>query len=221
MPKRKKQKVAATASTVSLPLPPVSLSVHGIKGFESFPTDPAVFSGCVTVDNVNNADEPSEIGSGACVCSTGLILTAGHVAPSVGAVRRIGFPSGEAYDATCIKTGVRYDLSILKIRETPKQRRKRRRSFPFVHIAELPALRRDRLVCVGQLGTRSKQRLEANVGRCVSQSKYPLENQLEVGGMVHDSPVYGGSSGSPLLHAATGELVGVHVGFDHNRFEAH
>jgi len=38
--------------------------------------------------------------------------------------------------------------------------------------------------------------------------------------MVHNCPVYGGSSGSPLLHGDTGELVGVHVGFDHNRFEA-
>ena len=43
---------------------------------------------------------------------------------------------------------------------------------------------------------------------------------MEVGGLVHDCPVYGGCSGAPLLHAQTGELVGVHVGFDHNRFQA-
>ena len=39
-------------------------------------------------------------------------------------------------------------------------------------------------------------------------------------GLVHNCPVYGGSSGSPLLRADTGELVGIHSAFDFNRFEA-
>ena len=31
---------------------------------------------------------------------------------------------------------------------------------------------------------------------------------------------YAGSSGSALLHGQTGELVGIHTGFDHKKFSA-
>ena len=51
-----------------------------------FPTE--ALSGCVTVDNL----EDGEIGSGCCVDpDQGLILTAGHVAESIGDVRRVAF----------------------------------------------------------------------------------------------------------------------------------
>ena len=59
---------------------------------------------------------------------------------------------------------------------------------------ELPAAVKSKLVCVGQPGVRAKQRLEANVGKCTSQARDPLAAQMEVGGMVHNCPVYGGSS---------------------------
>jgi hypothetical protein len=32
--------------------------------------------------------------------------------------------------------------------------------------------------------------------------------------------VYGGCSGAALLHGETAELVGIHTGFDHKKFEA-
>ena len=63
-------------------------------------------------------------------------------------------------------------------------------------------------------------RLEATLGRIAQQCRDPLREQLEEGGIAHDCPVYGGSSGSPLLHGRTGELVGIHTGFDFRRFQA-
>lgn len=209
MPKTRKRRRGAVEQ-----LPPVEVSVRA-KGFESFPAGPDTLGACVTVDTIGDNADPVEIGSGACVSAEGLILTAGHVAPVVGAVRRVSFASGATFDATCIKTAERHDLSLLRI-----VRGKRGPSLPALRVAEKPAPVKAKLVCVGQPGVRAKLRLEANVGKCTSQSKDPLAEQIENGGLVHNCPVYGGSSGSPLLLATSGELVGVHTGFDLNRFEA-
>ena len=195
-------------------LPPVQLSVDA-RGFESFPTSANILGACVTVDNLGPDGEPIEIGSGACVSGEGLILTAGHVAPAVGAVRRVSFASGDTFFAKCIKTAELYDLALLQVESGMAAS-----SFPALKVADQPAPVKAKLVCVGQPGVRAKERLEANVGKCTSQSKVPLAEQLEYGGMVHSCPVYAGSSGSPLLLASSGELVGVHTGFDLNKFEA-
>jgi hypothetical protein len=209
MPKAKKRRRAAVEQ-----LPSVELSVDA-RGFESFPARSDTLGACVTVDNIGVDGEPVEIGSGACVSAEGLVLTAGHVAPTVGAVRRVSFPSGATFSAKCVRTAALYDLALLQV-----ECGKATRSLPALQVAEHPAPVKAKLVCVGQPGVRAKQRLEANVGKCTAQSKDPLAKQLECGGMAHSCPVYAGSSGSPLLLAASGELVGVHTGFDLNRFEA-
>ena len=213
MPKAKKRRRVSVEQ-----LPPVSLSVNA-RGFESFPARATTLGACVTVDNIGVDGEPVEIGSGACVSAEGLILTAGHVAPTVGALRRVSFASGATFNAKCVKTAALYDLALLQV-EDGKAARAACRSLPALKVAEQPAKVKAKLVCVGQPGVRAKQRLEANVGKCTAQSKDPLSEQLEDGGMAHNCPVYAGSSGSPLLLAASGELVGVHTGFDLNKFEA-
>lgn len=203
-----KESAAVAKRSRLLQLAPLEIEVNG-KGKEAFPR--AALAGCVTVDNL----EDGEIGSGCCVDpDQGLILTAGHAAETVGAVRRVAFPSGVTVLAECVRVSTDYDLSLLLIQEPARS------PYPYVRICHSSATTKAKLFCVGQPGVRAKQRLEANLGKVVSQTKRPLESQLEGGGLVHDCPVYGGCSGAPLLHAQTGELLGVHVCFDHNRFEA-
>ena len=114
MPKAKKR-----GGRAALPqLPAVELTVCA-RGFESFPADPDVLGGCVTVDNIGDGGEPVEIGSGACISGGGLILTAGHVAPAVGAIRRVSFASGATFHARCVKASVLYDLALLQARRLP------------------------------------------------------------------------------------------------------
>ena len=181
--------------------PAVDLVVTA-KGFETFPA--WVLDACVNVDSW------SSIGSGVCVGSGGLILTAGHVA-SLGDVRRVTFRDGRAADATCLKTCDIYDLSLLKMPTG---------EYPAARLADGPAPVKSKVACVGQPGVRAKQRLEVSVGKIVLQTKEPLAPQLESGGLVHNCPIYSGSSGSPLFHFQTGSIVGIHTGFDHNKFQA-
>ena len=205
-------------------LPAVVLSVRA-KGFDCFPSE--ALQACVAVDTLGDDGEPVAIGSGACISKEGLILTAGHVAPVVGCVRRISFASSMTLMAKCIKTGgTQYDLALLQ--PIHMQHRMGTRGdvvltagFPSLQVAAQPATLKAKLVCVGQPGVRAKQRLEANVGKCTRRTKHPLSEQHESGGgMAHSCPVYGGSSGSPLLLGSSGELVGVHIAFDMNKFEA-
>jgi len=204
-------------------MPSIDLVVRA-KGYDNFPDE--VLAACVTVDDVgvtpmvgarSDGATPGAviaIGSGVCVTKEGHILTAGHVAPNAGDRRRVTFPSGYSKMAFCLFASERYDLSILQVLDFKKF------AEPIVSIAAQPAAAKCKVICVGQPGVRAKQRLEASYGRIVVQSKQPLAPQLESGGVVHDCPVYAGSSGSPLLHFETGELVGLHVGFDHNKFQA-
>ena len=127
-------------------LPPVQLSVDA-RGFESFPTSANILGACVTVDNLGPDGEPIEIGSGACVSGEGLILTAGHVAPAVGAVRRVSFASGDTFFAKWIKTAELYDLALLQVESGMAAS-----SFPALKVADQPAPVKAKLVCVGQPG---------------------------------------------------------------------
>ena len=212
-PRPRKKNVQAkkkAGGTKKIPqLPSVVLSVTA-KGFD-FPS--AVLGACVTVDDVGEDwVSESEIGSGICVSEEGHILTAGHVAPTVGCTRRVAFASGLTLRGKCVKVSQQYDLALLQVAGCPP--------FPTITLATAPAKPKCKVVCVGQPGVRAKQRLEANTGKVVSQWKCPLDPQMEVGGLVHTCPVYAGSSGSALLHGETGELVGIHTGFDLLKFEA-
>ena len=205
---------------------PIDLVVN-TKGYEKFPAD--VLGACVTVDDVaavsmtgerSSKGEPGEvveIGSGVCVTKCGHILTAGHAAPMQGDRRRVTFPSGHSSLAFCIVTSDKYDLSILQMLD---ESMRGKLSHPAVSIAAQPAPVGCKLVCVGQPGVRARQRLEPSYGRVVAQSKRPLAAQLDSGGIVHDCPTHAGSSGSPLFHFETGELVGLHTGFSHDKFQA-
>ncbi len=177
------------------------------KGYEFFPL--AVMQSCCAVNTIKNK-QTVEIGSGVCVLP-GIILTAKHVAPTKGRVRRVQFMNGASFDAKCIKCSPRYDLALLKVPQHITECAK---------LSTLPAPLKRKVVCVGQQGTRATEMLQATYGKITWQSKHPLEEQEDIGGITHSCPVWGGSSGSPLFDGTSGELVGLHTGFDHNKFQA-
>ena len=109
---RAKKTPASRKRPKLVPLPPVLMTVVRAKGYEAFPVE--VLEACVSVDNTETESE-IEIGSGVCVSSQGLILTAGHVAPARGSTRRVAFANGCTLPAVCIDVSQLYDLSLLKV----------------------------------------------------------------------------------------------------------
>lgn len=182
------------------------------------------------------------------IAAKGVILTAGHVAPNIGDTRRISFADGYCGSATCVAVAPEYDLALLQIQRhddaasqkgTGKGKGSRTgkgkggaaassgasqsSSFPMVSVADSTASRlrvKSKLVCVGQPGRARASRLEATTGTITAVPKDPLRDQSELGALEHDCPVFAGNSGSPLLLADTGELVGIHTGYNFNRFTA-
>jgi hypothetical protein len=66
--------------------------------------------------------------------------------------------------------------------------------------------------------------LEVVSGKVVKITKEPLgeqSNEESDGGLQHSCPVFAGNSGSALLLASNGELVGVHAGYNFNKFSYH
>ena len=143
------------------------------------------------------------------VTSSGVILTAGHVAPNIGDVRRISFADGHCAPAKTIFVMPEYDLSLLKIlcstcnaggkgkgkgKGAANGRKKAAPSviaghtFPTVTVVdESTRLRpKNKLVCVGQPGRARASRLEATVGRITAVPKDPMADQSELGALEHD-----------------------------------
>ena len=67
--------------------------------------------------------------------------------------------------------------------------------YPWAECADAGPIAQSRVVCVGQPGARANERLEAMVGKILAHSKHPLDPQVVVGGVVHNCPIYLGSSG--------------------------
>ena len=98
--------------------------------------------------------------------------------------------------------------------------------FPAVEVAEFLPKKGAGLVCVGHPGSED---LEApKPGQAtgydvlhVSLGKYrgcaagqDVQDNEEIGALMHDCWTYWGHSGAPLLDAATGRLVGLHSSWD-------
>ena len=189
---------------------------------------------CCSIESAQS-DGVVELGSGVCVHADGKILTAAHVAPVIGNFQIIAFADGIAHWARCVDVCEKWDLALLDVmtsnvdppvigrrRSSKKQRRaaKARLSLPFVELSSTPPTPKDKLVCVGQPGRPRGERLEVSEGRVASVSDAPLSAQDHIeddGGLVHTCPAFAGNSGSALL-AASGQLVGVHTGYNHRRF---
>jgi S1-C subfamily serine protease len=185
-------------------------------------------SACVSVES-DNGDGSAEIGSGVCVAPGGLILTAAHVAPATGCHRIVAFADGVTFDGECVAVDDHWDLALLQLRQkqTEAQRKKKSKGrlkalkFPFVSLGATPPSPKDQLVCVGQPGRPRGERLEVVTGKVVRVVDDPLCEQNNVdtdGGLQHSCPVFAGNSGSALLLAGSGELIGIHTGYNPQRY---
>ena len=197
---------------------------------------------CCSVENTLLESEV-EIGSGVCVDPAGLVLTAGHVAPEVGCFRVVAFSDGVTFWGEAIAVSEEYDLALLKLhtntdthdmalvkkkttkktkkKTTTKRKRTKAATFPFAELNDGPPVVKDKLLCVGQPGRPRGERLELTSGKVEAVIKDPLSRQDNVdtdGGLVHSCPTFAGNSGSALLLARNGRLVGIHTGYNCMRF---
>jgi S1-C subfamily serine protease len=193
-------------------------------------------SACVSLEGIPTEGETGvAIGSGVCVDSRGVVLTAGHMAPFVGCHCIVAFADGVTFDGICFAVDKEWDLALLQLQPKAQQQLKRKAGkgkgrggkkikFPFVSVSAEPPCPKDKLVCVGQPGRPRGERLEVVTGKVVRIVKDPLCPQNNVdsdGGLEHCCPVFAGNSGSALLLASSGELVGLHTGYNMCSYSYH
>lgn len=227
MGKGKKRRRREIAETVDL------LDGHGLGQLPHAVED--AVSACVSVDSEN------EIASGVCVSPDGFILTAAHVAPNLGDVRKVAFQDGAIFEARCVSLFSACDLALLAI--------KSRKFFPCISTLSFmndsgrvtknctskygkpPGVikfkRKEKTVyCVGQPGRPRGERLEIVRGEIKSVVKENVciddpdgnSGQFEAGKITHDCPVFCGNSGSPLIDNC-GYLCGLHTEHDLSNYK--
>lgn len=135
---------------------------------------------------------------------------------------------------TCVQVSDHYDLALVKLPQSEVAKHyptddEDETAFHWPPIVEdlneeVTSDEIDEVMCVGQIGgveSRGKSCLEISEGKCLSYSKNPLKPQMESAGLAHNCPVYAGNSGGPILNGHSGwggQLVGIHTGFNHNKF---
>lgn len=204
-------------------------------------------SACVSIERVpglETTEFPStsdgaagEIGSGICISASGQVLTAGHVAPHIGCLRVAAFADGVTFSAQCVAVSETWDLALLQLtpklhntntgqRKGKKGKCRKAAQYPHVRLSDTAPAPKDRVVCIGQPGRPRGERLEVVAGRILRIADDPLSDQSQSnddadGGLVHSCPAFAGNSGSALLAVDTGELVGMHTGYNHKRHTYH
>lgn len=172
-----------------------------------------------------------EAGTAVCVSPSGLLLTCAHCvaettddAESSG-TRWLVFASGRIVEAQTIAWDPVRDLALLKV-VAAQADPTRSVSFPYIRPAATTPPLRSKLVCVGHPGSE-----DLEVGRpgvktgydilCVSTGVFRghaagqnLQDNSEIGALMHDCWTYWGHSGAPLVDRRTGELVGLHSSWD-------
>ena len=148
------------------------------------------------------------------------------MAPTVGCLRIAAFADGIPIGCRCVAVSEVWDLALLQLLP-PAARPKRKRGaqrYACVQLSPSAAAPKDGLVCVGQPGRPRGERLEVVSGRVVTMVDDPLGDQSNVsadGGLVHSCPVFSGNSGSALLLACSGKLVGIHTGYNDQKYSYH
>ncbi len=152
-------------------------------------------------------------GSGVVIGEGGLVLTAGHVAPTLGERLTAELPDGRRFDAVAIAVDLHLDLAILELKLP------RGTSLVAASIAETVPKLGDRVVTIGQPGTITPdgeatgyQPFHVSVGKLRTFAKNRLAAQ-GLGGTGHDAWTYWGHSGAPLFNDR-GHIVALHNSWD-------
>lgn len=151
-------------------------------------------------------------GSGVNLLPQGIILTAAHVAPKVGAVRSALFPDGRRVRAKVIVSNRRLDVAVLRVID-------RVSGLPAAPLAARPPEVGTLAVCIGQPGRYTPdgdptgyQPFHVSVGHIRGFLPDRLGPQ-SLGRTKHDAWTYWGHSGSPIFDGH-GRIIAMHNSWD-------
>lgn len=185
-----------------------------------------------------------DAGTAVCITPEGILLTCSHcIAESAEELRNdrrkwLIFASGQVVQAECIAWDLRRDLALLRIVACQQQPTTvtppsslssstvHSQSFPFVIPADSSPPLGAAFICVGHPGSEdleaSKPGIKTNYDVLhVSIGKFrgyapgqDVQDNMEIGALMHDCWTYWGHSGAPLVEQRSGKLVGLHSSWD-------
>lgn len=151
-------------------------------------------------------------GSGVNLTADGVVLTAGHVAPSVGSRRTVELPDGRRFTARTFAHSARLDISLLRIENPPAD-------LPVAPFAPAAPKVGATAICIGQPGRTTPggeptgyQPFHVSVGRIRGFLPDRLGAQ-SLGRTKHDAWTYWGHSGGPIFDAR-GRIIAMHNSWD-------
>ncbi|KAF3936349.1 hypothetical protein ABW19_dt0210560 [Dactylella cylindrospora] len=184
----------------------------------------------------------SEAGTAFCISSTGMLVTCSHCVSENeedlegNRIKWLMFASGRVVKAKCIAYDSKRDLALLQIvaaegaspttTSLPKSQETSWTSFPFMTISNTPPAKNAPMICIGHPGSEDLEAfkpgkktgydvIHVSFGRFRGISpKADVQDNSEIGALMHDCWTYWGHSGAPLCLRKDGRLVGVHSSWD-------
>jgi hypothetical protein len=174
-----------------------------------------------------------EAGTAVCISPRGHLLTCAHCIAETAAdldlstIHWLLFASGAAVAAKCVAWDPHRDLALLRIVAAHVDARPAARGFPHLAVAAESPRRRAALACIGHPGSEDLEAGEAGVATNFSvlhvstgcfrgyAPGQDLQENSEIGALMHDCWTYWGHSGAPIVETAgAGALVGLHSSWD-------
>ncbi|UQC77101.1 AT hook domain-containing protein family protein [Colletotrichum lupini] len=185
-----------------------------------------------------------EAGTAVCISPNGILLTCSHcIAETVddfddSKSHWLLFASGQVVEAKALAWDDKRDLALLKITSAQQppppsgptssssSSSPHSGSFPFVTLSPSPPALKARLICVGHPGSEDFEaavpgtktdynvlHLSTGTFRGCAEGQN-LQDNSEIGALMHSCWTYWGHSGAPLVDRKTGTLVGLHSSWD-------
>ncbi|GKT49858.1 uncharacterized protein ColSpa_10039 [Colletotrichum spaethianum] len=179
-----------------------------------------------------------EAGTAVCISPDGILLTCSHciaeTADEFDSFRShwLLFASGQVVEARPLAWDAKRDLALLKIvaaQPAPSLSSTIATSppmFPFITPSPTPPPLQTRLICVGHPGSEDLEaaspgtrtdydvlHLSTGTFRGCAEGQ-DLQDNSEIGALMHTCWTYWGHSGAPLIERRTGRLIGLHSSWD-------
>jgi len=177
-----------------------------------------------------------EGGTAVCITSGGLLLTCSHCVAETpeeldsSKPHWLLFKSGGVVKATCVAWDSRRDLALLNVVAAQMDGSACLGEnddilFPFIPISAVQPTKNSRLACIGHPGSEDLEASEPGIqtnydvlhvsaGRFRGYAQQDLQDNSEIGALMHDCWTYWGHSGAPLVDWNSGNLVGLHSSWD-------
>lgn len=167
-------------------------------------------------------------GTAICISSGGLLLTCSHCVAETeeeyvpAKLRWLLFASGDAVQAECVAWDPRRDLALLQITAASASCT----SFPHIDISTAPSKLNTPLLCIGHPGSEDLEASQAGIETNydvlhISEGRFrglaedqDVQDNSEIGALMHDCWTYWGHSGAPLVGRNNGRLIGLHSSWD-------